>query len=154
MPAHVFQINASNGGVPKTALPMANIHALGLDNDRQKDTQHHGGPDRAVSLYSLEHILALQTEGHPIFPGSTGENLTLTGVDWERLAPGVRVQVGAVLLEVTGYATPCHTIMASFREGDFNRIHQKRHPGWSRVYTRVLQPGHLRVGDAVSLLPG
>ena len=60
-----------------------------------QDRKHHGGPDRAVCLYSLERILALQEEGHPIYPGAAGENLTLTGLDWEALQPGMTLRLGA-----------------------------------------------------------
>ena len=52
----------------------------GLEGDRQRDLRFHGGPLRAVSLYSLELIEALQAEGHPIAPGAMGENLTMAGV--------------------------------------------------------------------------
>ena len=152
MAGHLFQINASQGGVPKRAVGAAQIGALGLTIDSQDDKVHHGGPDRAVSVFSLERIMALQGEGHPIYPGATGENLTVSGLDWDAIVPGTRLQVGAVLLEVTGYATPCKTIIAAFRGGEFNRIHQKLHPGWSRVYTRVLQMGEVQIGDAVQVV--
>ena len=50
----------------------------------------HGGPERAVSLFSLEVIRRLQDEGHPIYPGATGENLTVAGLDWAALAAGTQ----------------------------------------------------------------
>ena len=106
---------------------------------------HHGGPERAVCLYSLEKILALQAEGNPIFPGSVGENITLAGVEWESVVPGKRLRLGEqVLLEVTKYTTPCNNITGSFADGDSDRILEKTHTGWSRVYARVLQTGEVR----------
>lgn len=150
--AHIFQINASPGGVPKLPISQADVTHLGLSVDDQEDKEHHGGPERAVCLYSLERILALQTEGHPIFPGSIGENITVTGFDWSLLVPGVQIHLGdEVLLEVTSYATPCSTIQASFTEGKFKRVSAKLHPGWSRVYTRVINTGKVRVGDAARI---
>ncbi len=146
----VLQINVSDGGVPKHRVEWAQATTLGLSGDRQEHTDVHGGPERAVCLYSLERISALQAEGHPIQPGSAGENLTLSGLDWEQIIPGVRLQVGAgVLLEVTRYTTPCTEIVASFVDGYSNRIHQRKYPGWSRVYARVLQEGEIQVGDEV-----
>ena len=50
-----------------------------------------GGPLAALCLYSLEVIQALQAEGHSIFPGSVGENITLSHLDWSRVTPGVRL---------------------------------------------------------------
>lgn len=150
--AHIFQLNVSQGGVPKRPLAQAQLNWLGLIGDSQQDTRHHGGLQRALCLYSLEHILALQDEGHPIFPGSVGENITITGLDWAKITPGTRLCLGTeVEIEITAYATPCKTISASFSGGQFNRIHQQLHPGWARAYARVLSGGRLRVGDAVIL---
>lgn len=64
----VFSINCSPGGVPKLPIPEALITAYGLFGDSQANRVHHGGPDRAVCLFSAERILALQKEGHPIGP--------------------------------------------------------------------------------------
>ncbi|HEY3341766.1 MAG TPA: MOSC domain-containing protein, partial [Anaerolineae bacterium] len=77
---HIFQINISHGGVPKRAVFRAQVDTLGVAGDQHRDMVHHGGPDRAVCVYALEKILALQAEGNPIFPGSVGENITLAGV--------------------------------------------------------------------------
>jgi MOSC domain-containing protein YiiM len=146
-------INVSNGGVPKRSRTAAHVGADGVEDDRQRDRRHHGGPDRAVSLYSLERLLALQAEGHPIAPGTTGENLTIAGLDWSAVGPGGRILVGDVLLEITAPAHPCKTITGSFADGNVSRMSEKVHPGWSRYYARVLREGTVRVGDAVSLAP-
>jgi MOSC domain-containing protein YiiM len=146
----VFQINVSNGGVPKLARQQAEVTRLGLVGDRQEETDVHGGADRAVCLYSLERILALQAEAHPIFPGAIGENLTLSGIVWEQVIPGIRLRLGeTVILETTRFTTPCNNLIPFFIGGDYSRVAHKRYPGWSRLYARVLQPGSLRVGDRV-----
>ncbi|MBA3342681.1 MAG: MOSC domain-containing protein [Gemmatimonadaceae bacterium] len=149
----LFSINCSGGGVPKLPVTEATVTANGVEGDWQNDRKYHGGPDRAVSLFSLERIRALQEEGHPISTGSTGENLTLSGLDWDIVVPGSQIEVGDVLLEVVSYTTPCRTIRESFHEHKFSRMSQKHHPGWSRVYARVLREGTLRAGDAVRLTP-
>ena len=147
----IFQINASNGGVPKLPLHSAVVTPLGLEADHQNDREHHGGPDRALCLYSLGRILELQVEGHPIFPGSTGENLTLSGLDWSRIVPGTRLRLGdQVVVEVTHETTPCPKIAGSFADEQIHRISQERRPGWSRMYARVLSEGTIRIGDEVS----
>lgn len=149
----IFQINASGGGVPKYALPEARVTALGVIGDVHRNTEVHGGPERAVCLYSLEHILALQADGHPIFPGAVGENLTLAGIDWLEMKPGVQMKLGdAVLVEITRYTMPCNTISGAFLEGDYGRISQTRFPGWSRVYARVLQEGTIGVAQPAVVL--
>jgi MOSC domain-containing protein YiiM len=149
----VHSINVSNGGVPKTARLSAFVGAGGLVGDRQRDRRFHGGPDRAVCLYSLELIRALDGEGHPITPGSIGENLTLSGIEWARLGPGSRLAIGQAALEITSATAPCKKIAASFRDGVFTRVSEKVRPGWSRYYARVLAEGLVTVGDTVLLLP-
>ena len=154
MSGRIVQISVSPGGVPKTAVPAARVGELGLEGDAHRDREHHGGPERAVCLYALELIRALRAEGHAVVPGALGENVTVEGVDWVAVVPGARLALGdEVLLEVTRYTSPCTGITAAFRDGAYARVSQKRHPGWSRVYTRVLTPGAIRLGDAVRLLP-
>jgi MOSC domain-containing protein YiiM len=150
----VVSINISPGGVPKRRVTGATVFRNGLQNDDHDDKKHHGGPERAVCVYALDRIRALQDEGHPIDIGTAGENLTVDGLDWERVTPGIHLRVGSrVLLEVSSFTSPCKTIRASFVDGKFSRISQVVHPGWSRVYSRVISEGEIHVGDAVELLP-
>jgi len=152
----VVSVNVnSRGGVPKAAVPAAELTVEGVRGDKQRDRRFHGGPTRAVSLFALERIEALRAEGHPISPGSTGENLTVSGIDWGEVAVGDRLRVGDwVELEITGYAAPCNNIAESFAGEAFKRISQKLHPGWSRLYARVLSEGEVRPGDVVILERG
>ncbi|MCW5882020.1 MAG: MOSC domain-containing protein [Anaerolineae bacterium] len=143
---------APHGGVPKTAVASAEIATERVVGDKQNNTLNHGGPMRAVCLYSAERIAALRAEGHPILAGSVGENLTLSGVDWAVVAPGGRLVFdGGVEMEVTSYTTPCQKIAAAFSDGDSTRIHQQLHPGWSRVYAKVITPGVVRQGERLKL---
>src|SRR5947209_18457584 len=99
----VMQVNVNpEGSVPKLPVAEAYLLGFGVHADLQRDSMFHGGPFRAVSLFSLELIDALRAEGHPIAPGTTGENLTVSGLDWERLALGDRLRAGGeVWLELT-----------------------------------------------------
>lgn len=151
----LFQINVSEGGVPKLPVRSGEVTPLGLTADSQKNIKFHGGPTRALCLFSLEHIQTLQAEGHPIYPGAIGENLTISGLDWSLLVEGAMLQIGdEVRLEVTSYATPCRQIQESFAGRKYGRVSQKSNPSWARVYTKVLQTGNIRVGDSVQLLEG
>lgn len=149
MKATLHSINVSNGGVPKLARRSAAVRKGGVEGDRQRDLRYHGGPERAVSLYSLELIHALHAEGNSIDVGCIGENFTLAGVPWERMVPGATLEVGEVQLELTAYAAPCNNLVPYFAGGKFVRVAQKVHPGWSRLYARVLREGTVQVGDAV-----
>lgn len=149
----VVSINVSSGGVPKSRVSGAQVSRSGLVGDAQDDTMHHGGPDRAVCVYSLERIRSLQAEGHPIDVGTAGENVTVEGVDWDMVVPGAQLRLGDhVLLEIVSFTNPCKTIRASFIDGKFIRIAHKLHPGWSRVYARVLSEGQIHFGDPVEVI--
>ncbi len=154
MTGTLHSINVSSGGVPKRPQPTGHIGRWGLEGDAQRDLRYHGGPDRAVCLYSFDLIETLQREGHPIAPGATGENLTIAGIDWRVMTHGARVEIGDVLLELTEFAVPCRNIAGSFADGQFVRIAQKTHPGWSRIYARVLHPGAVTTGDPVRVVSG
>lgn len=145
-------IQVSNGGVPKlSVVHPVRIGENGLEGDRQRDLRYHGGPDRAVCLLAQEIIDALRADGHPIDRGATGENLTISGLDWSQVRTGVRLTVGEVVLEIAKPAHPCKNLVGSFSDGDFSRLSARLHPGRTRMYARVLRPGLVEPGDPVAL---
>ena len=148
----LYSINVSNGGVPKTPRDSVHITVGGCVGDRQRNLRIHGGPSRAVCIYSYDLIRALRAEGHPIGPGTIGENLTLAGVRWSEVCSGTIIEVGDVRLEVTKSATPCRNIVDSVLGGEIARVSEQRFAGWSRWYCRVLREGVVAVGDRVSIL--
>lgn len=153
MQPRIFQINTSPGGVPKLARQEALVTQFGIVGDEHNFPEIHGGPNKALCLFSLERILELQAEGHPIYPGAAGENLTLAGLNWDEIVPGVRLAMGnEVSVEITSYTSPCNSMPPFFIDGDYTRISQKVHPGYSRVYAKVLREGRLIIGQPVGLL--
>lgn len=156
MPAHVVQVSVSPGGVPKAAVPEAHVGRTGLAGDGVNHPKIHGGPERAVCLFAQEIVDALVAEGHPVFPGAVGENLTLAGLNWAALAPetvlDVGDTVGGVRLQLTTRVEPCKTIAPYFARGRFKRIQPARVPGETRWYARVLREGTVRAGDAVRVV--
>ena len=153
MTGRIVQINVSPGGVPKRPVPEARVTRLGIEGDGHRNAERHGGPDRALCLFSVEQIEALQAEGHPVEPGALGENLTLAELDWAAVQPGDLFRLGAeVLIQVTRFTSPCLNVRAAFLDGAYSRVSQTRHPGWSRVYARVLVTGDIASGDPVERL--
>jgi MOSC domain-containing protein YiiM len=149
----VAQLNVSDGGVPKKTVEVAEVGDRGLVGDRQADRHHHGRPLQALCLWSLEVIESLRAEGHPIEAGLAGENVTLTGIDWSTVQPGTQLLIGDVLAEVSAWATPCAKNAPWFADRDFRRMDHERHPGWSRAYAWVREPGTIRQGDRVVVEP-
>lgn len=150
----IVQVSISSGGVPKLPVSEARVTELGIEGDGHDNPDIHGGPERALCLFAMERIEAMAAEGHPIAAGSTGENITIRGIDWDLVVPGARLRLGAdVLVEITRYTTPCKTNARWFTGGDFNRMHQNLFPGFSRVYARVITGGVVRPGHEVELVP-
>ena len=81
-----------------------------------------------------------------------GENITVTGLDWARVRPGVVVDVGTVRCDVTAFAIPCAQNARWFLGGDFNLMHHRNGPV-SRVYALVTRPGTIATGDEMVVMP-
>ena len=107
----VLGIYTSNGGVPKHPVSSADVDELGLISDKQNNRKHHGGVNKAVCVLDNNLLIKLRNEGHPIYAGSTGENLLLEGFD---LDIGKVIDLGDVILEVVSAASPCYKIAGSF----------------------------------------
>jgi MOSC domain-containing protein YiiM len=149
--AYITGLQCSNGGVPKLPVRSVTLTTTGLTGDRQRNLKVHGGPDRAVCLLAQEIIDELAALGHPIKPGSTGDNITIAGLTWSSIKPGTRLTMGNnVVLEITSYTAPCGNIAKSFVAGAIDCLDQQKNPGRARLYARVLVPGTLTVGDVVT----
>lgn len=148
----VHGLFSGSGGVPKHPIEEAAIGWGGIEGDRQAARVHHGRPWQALCLWSTEVIDDLNGAGNDLFPGAAGENLTLTGLPWDRVVPGAQLQIGTVRCELSAYALPCKKNARWFAGGDFDAMHH-RHGAVSRVYATVLEPGTVRPGDAAILEP-
>ena len=149
----VAQLNASNGGVPKSAVDSVEVDYRGVVGDRQAARKHHGRPWQALCLWSADVIEQLKADGHPIFPGAAGENITLTGIDWTAIVMGTHLRIGTVLAQISAPAVPCAKNAQWFSDRDFNRIHHGNGP-FSRLYATVIEPGTIATGDAFTVEPG
>jgi MOSC domain-containing protein YiiM len=150
----VAQLNIGGGGVPKDPVSEAEVTVSGMTGDRHNDKVHHGRGFQALCLYSKDVIHALNAEGHPIYPGAAGENITVEGIDWVSLRPGTVMSIGDdVRIELSSYATPCAKNAAWFADRDFRRMLHDTNPGSSRIYATVLVPGRVRSGDPVVVEP-
>ena len=148
----VVQLNRSGGGVPKLPLSVADVDWGGVVGDVQVDRRHHGRPFQALCIWDADVIDRFVAEGHPIGYGSAGENVTIRGVEWARVVPGVRLSLGTVRCEVSSYAVPCSQNAGWFVGRAFNLMHHDRGPV-SRMYATVLRPGRIATGDDVVLEP-
>ena len=154
MKGFVHSVNISDGGVPKSPVSAANVVSGGLEGDynRFRDENRRGDPDRAVCIFSLENIEGLKKEGHPIDVGTTGENFTIRGIDWDSLSEGTVLEIGGAALELSEPCAPCSKIGGSFVDRRFSRIDHQKEFGWSRWLARVVREGRVSGGDSVNIV--
>lgn len=128
------------------------VRSLNLDGDGQADLTVHGGLDKAVYVYSLEHYDYWRSElsDTELTPGIFGENFTVAGFREAELNIGDRFQVGNVKLMVTQPRLPCYKLGIRFGRADMvKRFLSSRRTGF---YFRVLQEGEVGVGDTLELV--
>lgn len=135
------------------------VNRLGLAGDEQADLTVHGGLDKAVYAYPIEHYafwaaqrLATLKRDEPLPPGSMGENLTIEGLLESDVWIGDRLQIGSAILEVTQPRQPCFKFNAKM--GFSHAAKMMVQAGNSGFYLRVVQIGDVRAGDAITLVAG
>lgn len=130
------------------------VGELGLVDDRQCDSRHHGGADKALYAYAREDADWWAAElDREIRCGMFGENLTTRGLDVTHALIGERWRIGdrrtGILVEVTEPRTPCANLSAWIGIPKFHkRFFAHGAPG---AYLRVLRPGRVRAGDPIRL---
>ena len=141
-------------GLPKRAVPALFVAATGAAGDfnRYRTEQLPGDRDQALLLMTQDLLDTLRSEGWPVEPGHLGENLTLGGVPESSLAPGVRLRLGQVELEISKACDPCTETyslpyIGTERGPAFVRALVGRR-GW---YARVLREGRLDLTTPVLL---
>ena len=124
----------------------------GLSGDHQVDRQGHGGPERALLMYSADHYPRWRAEWSrkELGPGGFGENLTVSGVSEDTVCVGDVYKIGEVRIEVSSPRTPCSTLSRRHEFPDLVRIILENHrSGW---YLRVLREGWVEAGADVLLV--
>ena len=124
----------------------------GLVGDSIGNQKLHGGDDQAVYAYAREDLDRWEAElARPLTNGMFGENLTTSGIDVTEALIGERWRIGSdgPLLEVSAPRTPCRTFSAFLQLDNWIKTFTRAaKPG---AYLRVLSPGPVRAGDAISI---
>ena len=135
--------------------PVALTH-LGFAGDRVGDPSVHGGPDKAVHFYPVEHYAAWRADfakdgldPHPHLErlGGFGENIAGAGMTEDQVHIGDRFRIGSALLEISQGRQPCWKIDHHF--GLKGMTAGVIRTGRSGYYLRVIEEGAVAPGDAI-----
>ena len=117
------------------------IESTGLVGDR-----HSRANGRSVTLVQGEHlpvIAALLGQSAPVDPQTLRRNIVVSGINLIALR-GVPLRLGTALIEIRTICAPCSRMETALGPGGYNAM--RGHGGWT---ARVLEPGFIRLGDAV-----
>jgi MOSC domain-containing protein YiiM len=120
--------------------------------DQQADLTVHGGPDKAVYVYPAAYYEEWRRELPDMeLPwGTFGENLTMTGGSDTTVYIGDRYQIGSAEVVVTQPRLPCYKLGLRFGRDTF--VKQFLRSGRTGFYLRVIRPGEIAAGDAMTFL--
>lgn len=123
----------------------------GLEGDGQADLENHGGPEKAVCVYPLEHYPYWQERlERPLEPGAFGENFSTEGLLESDVCIGDVYRVGGALVQVSQPRQPCYKMAA--RHGVKELALWVLETGFTGFYFRCLEPGEVRMGEEISLV--
>ena len=137
-------------GIFKTPVTgRVTLNKLNLAGDRQADLTVHGGIDKAVYCYRVEHYRywAAALPGTELPYGMFGENLTTEGLDETSVYIGDRFRIGSAILQVTQPRTPCYKLGIKFGRSDV--VEKFWFSGRSGFYFSVIAEGELGSGDVI-----
>ena len=148
--AILWKGRAVQTGIFKEAVAgKQSVKRLNLVGDQQADLSVHGGLDKAVYAYPIEHYDFWRDflGESDLPPGAFGENLTLEGLTEENVHIGDRFQMGTAELVVTQPRTPCYKLAVKFGRTDI--VRRFLESGYSGFYLSVQQEGELQQGDTI-----
>ena len=141
-------------GMFKSPVDRATVTKLGLVGDHHADKRVHGGPEKAVHLFTQD-TYALLSERRPqlapqLVPGVLGENLSTRGLTEEDVCVGDIFELGSAKLQISQPRSPCWKIDHRLGTSDMvDTLNGLACPGW---YFRVLEEGEIAVGDELRLV--
>jgi MOSC domain-containing protein YiiM len=128
------------------------LRTLNLDGDRQSDLSVHGGKDKAVHCYPIEHYEYWRAEipGRALAFGAFGENFTVEGLLEDTIHIGDRFAVGSAEVVVSQPRLPCFKLGIRFESDDMvRRFLASRRTGF---YLAVTREGEVAAADELILI--
>jgi len=125
------------------------LRKLNLDGDRQSDLTVHGGIDKAIYSYPIEHYdyWRKQFPDMDLTWGMFGENFTTEGLLEDVVNVGDQFEIGSAKLVATQPRMPCYKLGVRFGRMDIiRRFMTSGRPG---IYFKILKEGEVKTGDKI-----
>jgi MOSC domain-containing protein YiiM len=123
----------------------------GFEGDGVGDRKHHGGADKAVCVYSLDHYPYWeQALGTKMPEAAFGENFSLSGMQENAVCIGDVFRAGSAVLRVSQPRQPCSTLAARYGRKDLVKLVSDS--GLTGFYFSVLEEGKVKAGDSLDLV--
>ena len=128
------------------------VRGFNLAGDQQADPSCHGGPNKAVYAYAIEHYAhwADRLGRSDLLPGQFGENLTTAGWLERDACLGDVVRIGGALLRVAQARVPCFKLALKMGSAKFPDVFLES--GRTGIYLAVVAEGDVGVGDEITLV--
>lgn len=138
-------------GIEKTGVLEAHLTLQGFTGDGPFNMKHHGGPDRTVCIFPIEHYAYFEEKFQKTLPKSAfGENLMVSGMLEKDVSIGDVFQIGEAIIQVTEARNPCSTIAKYNHMPELYKEVQRT--GFTGYLCRTIQEGTIKKGDEVTLL--
>ncbi|MHA1992139.1 MAG: MOSC domain-containing protein [Candidatus Hodarchaeales archaeon] len=159
MSGTIIQINVkpktqNEVGLPKQRVQTAFFSKMNVGSDynnyRMSLSQEKIN-NRPVLVYPIELINQLKSEEWPLKPGDLGENITTKGIEYEKLVPGSKYQLGdKVVIEITEACNPCSNLSVLPLIGE-EKINEfiKTLVGRRGMFAKVLEEGEVHSMDLI-----
>ena len=113
---------------------------FGFEHDGVGDLKHHGGSDKAVCVYSLDHYAHWEDVlGIKLPAAAFGENLTVSNMHEDDICIGDIFHLGTALVQVSQPRQPCRTLAARYGRDDLVKL--VADSGRTGFYFRILDLG-------------
>ncbi len=128
------------------------LRTLNLEGDRQADLSVHGGKDKAVYCYPIEHYDYWKKElpGRELPMGMFGENFTTDGLSEDSAHLGDRFSVGSAEVVVAQPRLPCYKLGVRFQSDDM--VRRFLASGRTGFYLAVTREGEVGAGDEIKVI--
>ncbi|MFB9275075.1 MOSC domain-containing protein [Cohnella cellulosilytica] len=148
----IYKGKEAKSGIMKTSVQQTlRLTRLGFEGDEQADLENHGGPDKAICVYSFDHYRHWEEVlRRSLDYGAFGENFTVERIGEQEVRIGDIFRVGSAVVQVSQPRQPCWKLAMKWGLDELPLL--VTNSGATGFYFRVLETGEVRAGDELSLL--